>query len=479
MSRLCVVIAACVLAITFSPAHASDVVTLTTSNFASTLKERPLALVEFYAPWCGHCKRLEPEYEKAASELAKTDLDVILAKVDATEEGSLASQYGVRGYPTIKLFRYGEESSSYDAARTAEAMVKFMKKQATPSAIELQSVTELDALLNGDEHVAVAFVEKDEDLKKAFMKAADSNRDSFRFAYTSDADAIAKHGADKVVVFQPKKLQNKFEDATAVYSGAARPADITTFIADAVIGKVGVMTEDNRSFFSKKTPLLVVYFDLSLELNPSRVKYIRNRVLKVATETSSDLTFAVADKNSFAGDLSTFGLSSDVSVAIHGTNGKKYRMEGGWSVEALKQFVEDFTAGKIEEYIKSEPVPSKDEDNVRTVVGKNFNDIVVKDKDVFIEFYAPWCGHCKKLAPTWSQLADEFADDDNVVVAKLDATANDFPSEFPVRGYPSIFWVPAGSTTPVKYEGGRELNDLVDYVKKNRKSSKGKSKDEL
>ncbi|EGD76553.1 disulfide isomerase [Salpingoeca rosetta] len=463
-------------------AQGSDVVTLTTNNFASTLKERPLALVEFYAPWCGHCKRLEPEYEKAATELAKTGLDIMLAKVDATEESALASQFGVRGYPTIKLFRNGEEFAPYEDQRTASAIVKYMKKQATPSAVELSDMKELDALLASDETAVVAFLKNSDRLKSAFQKSADANRDSFRFAYTRNEDALAKYGENKIVVFQPKKLQNKFEEPTHTYDGEPRPADITAFVADAALGKVGVMTEDTRPFLMKKTPLLVVYFDLNLELNPSRVKYVRNRVLKAQSKANTDLTWAVANKDGFRQDIEAFGITSDIGVAIHGSDGKKYRMDDDWSVDAMVKFAEAFAAGEVEPHVKSEPIPEKDDDNVRTVVGKNFDDVVVEDKDVFIEFYAPWCGHCKKLAPTWSELGDEFADDDNVVIAKIDATANDFPSTFPVRGYPSIFFVPAGSTTPKKYDGGRDVTHLVDYVNANRKSAPAKkaaSKDEL
>ena len=69
------------------------------------------------------------------------------------------------------------------------------------------------------------------------------------------------------------------------------------------------------------------------------------------------------------------------------------------------------------------------------VVGKTFDDIVGNpDKEVLIEFYAPWCGHCKSLAPKYDELAEKLKDNEDLVIAKLDATSNDYPSDYEVRG---------------------------------------------
>ena len=76
------------------------------------MKSKDIWIVEFYAPWCGHCKALEPEFERAAKMLKG---QVKLAKVDATVEQELGARFNVKGYPTIKVFDYGE-GKSYKSA---------------------------------------------------------------------------------------------------------------------------------------------------------------------------------------------------------------------------------------------------------------------------------------------------------------------------------------------------------------------------
>lgn len=104
-----------------------------------------------------------------------------------------------------------------------------------------------------------------------------------------------------------------------------------------------------------------------------------------------------------------------------------------------------------------------------------------KTKDVLIEFYAPWCGHCKNLEPKYKQLAKKYSKYKDLVIAKFDATANDAPPQFQFKGFPTIFFVPAGERNQViKYEGGRDVDDFSAYLEENAAYSLGhKSKEEL
>jgi len=107
------------------------VTVLTDSNFDSiVLDSSKHALVEFYAPWCGHCKSLAPVYEKLAAALA-SDPDVVIAKLDATAEKKKGEEYGVSGYPTLKWFpKDDKKGQDYDGGRDLGAFITFLNEKA-------------------------------------------------------------------------------------------------------------------------------------------------------------------------------------------------------------------------------------------------------------------------------------------------------------------------------------------------------------
>jgi protein disulfide-isomerase A6 len=108
----------------------SAIVTLTTDNFEQHVFGSKNALVEFYAPWCGHCKTLAPKYEILANVFAG-DKNVLIGQVDATDHGDLATKFDVGGYPTLKFFPSGQsEPVNYEDAREVEDMVTFINRHA-------------------------------------------------------------------------------------------------------------------------------------------------------------------------------------------------------------------------------------------------------------------------------------------------------------------------------------------------------------
>ncbi|KAL8706863.1 MAG: hypothetical protein Q9201_000132 [Fulgogasparrea decipioides] len=100
---------------------------------------------------------------------------------------------------------------------------------------------------------------------------------------------------------------------------------------------------------------------------------------------------------------------------------------------------------------------------------RTFKQQIGGDKDVLVAFTAPWCGHCKSLAPTWEMVAKDYAAEPNVLIAKVDAEAENSKSTAEAQGvksYPTIKYFPRGSTTPEPYEGGRSEKDILEFMNK-------------
>ncbi|GBO99244.1 Protein disulfide-isomerase A3 [Eumeta japonica] len=446
-----------------------DVLELSDSDFSSVIEQHDTALVMFYAPWCGHCKKLKPEYALAAGILKNDDPPVTLAKVDCTDAGkSTCEKFSVSGYPTLKIFRKGELSQEYNGPRESNGIVKYMRAQVGPSSKELRTAEDFEAFIGKDDVVVVGFFEKETDLKAHFLKTADSMREQMTFAHSTSNAVLDKAGyKDSVVLYRPKRLQNKFEDSVVVYKGDPETYSLKAFIKENYHGLVGIRQKDNAQEFTN--PLIVAYYDVDYVKNPKGTNYWRNRVLKAATELK-DVTFAVSDKDEFMHELNEYGIDfakgDKPLVAGRDKDSNKFVMSKEFSIENLREFAQDMVAGKLEAFIKSEPLPDANAGPVKVAVGKNFKELVTDSgRDALVEFYAPWCGHCQKLAPVWDELAEKLKDED-VDIVKLDATANDWPkSLYEVSGFPTIYWKPAdASKKPVRYNGGRGVDDFIKYI---------------
>ncbi|KAH8245754.1 hypothetical protein KR038_006835 [Drosophila bunnanda] len=119
--------------VAFSGAADEDVLQLGDDDFASVLKQHETTLVMFYAPWCGFCRRLEPEYAKAAEMVKGDDPPITLAKIDCTEAGKeICNKYLIKSYPTLKIFRQDDELKDYKGPRKATAIVEYMRVQVKP-----------------------------------------------------------------------------------------------------------------------------------------------------------------------------------------------------------------------------------------------------------------------------------------------------------------------------------------------------------
>jgi len=206
-------------------------------------------------------------------------------------------------------------------------------------------------------------------------------------------------------------------------------------------------------------------------------KTLSEALKPIAEKHRGKISFATIDAKAFGAHAGNLNLKVDQfpAFAIQDTvNNKKYPYDQDSEIteKTISKFVEDFVSGAVEPSIKSEDIPEKQEGPVQIVVAKNYDAIVLEDsKDVLIEFYAPWCGHCKALAPKYDILAQLYVDQgfaDKVTIAKVDATLNDVPDE--IQGFPTIKLYKSGDkANPITYSGSRSIEDLIKFVKENGK----------
>merc|ERR1711868_151456 len=145
--------------------------------------------------------------------------------------------------------------------------------------------------------------------------------------------------------------------------------------------------------------------------------------------------------------------------------------------ENIKAFVAKFLAGELKQHLMSEEIPEDwDAAGVKVLVGKNFHEVAMNtEKNVLVEFYAPWCGHCKQLAPIWDKLGEKYADHESIVIAKMDSTANEL-EEVKVQGFPTIKLFKKGTNEIVDYNGDRTVEGFSKFLEE---PPKDQPKDEL
>ncbi|KAM0900145.1 hypothetical protein ACQ4PT_020850 [Festuca glaucescens] len=451
------------------------VLTLGADNFDDAIAKHPFILVEFYAPWCGHCKSLAPEYEKAAQLLSKHDPTIVLAKVDANDEKNkpLASKYEIQGFPTLKIFRnQGKNIQEYKGPREAEGIVDYLKKQVGPPSKEIKAPEDAATIEDGKIHIVGVFAEFSGPEYTNFIEVADKLRSEYEFAHTLHANHLPRGNS---AVERPLVRLFKPFDELVVDSKDFDVSALESFIEASSTPKVVTFDKnpDNHPYLLKYFQGTAVKVMLFLNFSTGPFESFKSAYYGAADEFKDKaVKFLIGDVEASQGAFQYFGLKEDQTplILIQDTESKKFLKE---QIEAdqIVSWLKEYFDGKLSPFRKSEPIPEVNNEPVKVVVADNVNDVVFKSgKNVLIEFYAPWCGHCKKLAPILDEAAATLQTEEDVVIAKMDATANDVPADFDVQGYPTLYFVtPSGKM--VSYDGGRTADEIVDYIKKNKETA--------
>lgn len=344
-----------------------------------------------------------------------------------------------------------------------------MIKQSLPAVSDVTK-DNLEEFKKADKVVIVAYLDDDDKAsREVFTKVAEKLRDNYPFGASTDAALAEAEGVKAPAIV----LYKDFDEGKATFAEKFDAEAIEKFAKTAatpLIGEVG--PETYSDYMSAGIPLAYIFAETAEER-----KELSDKLKPIAEAHRGVINFGTIDAKAFGAHAGNLNLKTDKFPAFaiqEVTKNQKFPFDQDKEItyEAIKEFVDDFVAGKIEPSIKSEPIPEKQEGPVTVVVAKNYNDIVLDDtKDVLIEFYAPWCGHCKALAPKYEELGSLYAKSefkDKVVIAKVDATANDVPDD--IHGFPTIKLYPAGAKDkPVTYSGSRTVADMIKFVAENGK----------
>ncbi|KAL8496662.1 hypothetical protein ACS0TY_020378 [Phlomoides rotata] len=443
-----------------------DVVVLRDGNFSDFVGKNKHVMVEFYATWCGHCKALAPEYAAAATAL--NDTDVKLAKVDATEANELSEKYEIEGFPTLFFFVDGERKP-YPGQRTKDAIVTWIKKKIGPGVSNITTTENAELILTSKDKVVLGFLNSLVGPDSEEFAAASKLEDDVNFYQTTNPNVAKMFKLEAGVARPALVLLKEEEEKVTYFDGQFKKSVIAEFVSANKLPLVTAFSRESASVIFespiKKQLLLFATSNVSqkavLEFQDA-AKLFKGKLLFVYVDIDNE------EEGKPVADY--FGLTKDTPrvLGYTGEDTKKYILDKEVTLENIKEFGEAFLEDKLKAFYKSDPIPETNDGDVKIVVGNNFDDIVLDEsKDVLLEIYAPWCGHCQSLEPTYNKLAKHLRSIESLIVAKMDGTTNEHPRA-KADGYPTILFFPAGkkSADPIPVDADRTVVAFYKFIKK-------------
>ncbi|KAI6690043.1 hypothetical protein NL676_026871 [Syzygium grande] len=457
------------------------VLELNSDSTKRVIEQNEYVLVLGYAPWCARSAELMPQFAEAANTLKALGSSVVLAKLDAERYSKAASSLEIKGFPTLLLFVNGT-SQVYSGGYTAEEIVIWARKKTGVPVIRVNSVTEAEEFLKMYHMFAVGVFEKFKGpAYEEFVKTATAD-DEIQFVEVSNIEAAHVLYPDidsssfflGIVKSEPERY--------AGYEGAFEMEKLLQFLDHNKFPLVTKLTELNSiRVYSSPIKLQLFVFAKAEDF-----KDLREPLQDVARKFKSKIMFIyidIADENLAKPFLTLYGLEDTEDTVVAAFDNKissKYMLETDPTPANIEDFSSKFVQGSLSPYFKSQSVPDNKEASIQVVVGKIFDDIVLNSpKNVFLEVHTPWCINCETTSKQVEKLAKHFKDLNNLVFARIDASANEHP-KLQVVDYPTLLFYPASDkANPIKVSAKSSLKNMAKVISKHLKSSNDGPKDEL
>ncbi|KAM9454625.1 protein disulfide-isomerase [Clarias gariepinus] len=462
-----------------------DVLVLTESNFNQALKEHSQLLVHFYAPLSGESLGSILEFAKAASELKDSKSSVKLGKIDVAKEKDFAKSLNVTTVPSLRLYLSGDKSSPIECPvlKTSTAIITWLKRREGPSAVLITDLSRLQSVLKEDDLVVLGlFKDVERGLVNVFYDVAADIAD-MTFCVTGSEQIFTKYDIfdDSVVLLRKSKVAETFRMTSKTIK-----EDVIYFIR---IHEMPLVTEYNGETSSKILNSVVQnHLVLFIDKAKGGFKQIYRAFKSTAKEYRGKVLFVLIDTGEPRNGrvLEYFRVRKEESPLIRMVNltdNLQYNLPSDQlDRETIYDFCQSYFQGKAKPKLQSEPIPDGwDKQPVKELVGMNFERVAFNEnKNVLVLFYASWSSESRALFPLFEELAKHYHDNEDVVLARIDVTANDVNIRMTDR-YPTINLFPAVyAERVVPYTGQTKLEPIVEFVNAERARAKeDKAKEEI
>ena len=443
-------------------AAASEVLVLTDADLEERVEGLERVLVEFYAPWCGHCKQLEPEFEKTAQILAQRKGCISLGKIDATANPLSAQKYAIEGFPTLLYFDKGKHEK-YTGGRSAQEMSGWLLKKCGILTTVLAAKEEIDAFLQRAEIACLLFAPSDSQPAAAFDRMA-KNFQFLIFAIVENEEVRKEMGAK-----DPELLVlNQKDDIRSGFTGPWEEKPILDFFLRNHFDLVANWTSEYQEVvYSLSLPALVLF-------RSEETAALHQATLRTAArEFRSDLLVFTCDKDNsqVSGFIEQLGVASLVQpfalvIHPHTVEIYKYLHSGELSPSALVAFAQAWKTQAAERFYKSEDRPKKSyEGAIKVITGKNFEKTVNDPaSDVLVLVCTDSQHPCQLFTQVYKEVAHYFRTNRKVQVVKIDGELNDVRG-WEIKEYPTVLFYPANRKEAVLFDGEKVASEIIAFVK--------------